>query len=135
MLQAGKRDQTQKVGETLDQMAEMQADVLLEITGEKQLLGLLSVRDERRKDAFSLEDVDLLRGLTGQIAVTVENSQLYQQTKERDRLAALGRMAAGLAHDQRRLPQDQRSGASTGGSWSRTYSLPAHNISSPIQRS
>lgn len=99
LLQAGKRDQIQRVGETIDQMAKMQADVLLEIAGEKQILGLLSVRDERRKDAFSPEDVDLLRGLTGQIAVTVENSQLYQRTKERDRLAALGRMAAGLAHE------------------------------------
>jgi len=36
-----------------------------------------------------------------QIAVTIENSQLYHQMKERDRLAALGEMAAGLAHEIR----------------------------------
>jgi signal transduction histidine kinase len=39
--------------------------------------------------------------LATQIAVTVENSQLYQQMKEKDRLAALGEMAAGLAHEIR----------------------------------
>ena len=33
--------------------------------------------------------------------MTVENSQLYQQMKEKDRLAALGEMAAGLAHEIR----------------------------------
>jgi signal transduction histidine kinase len=39
--------------------------------------------------------------LATQVAVTVENSQLYQQMKEKDRLAALGEMAAGLAHEIR----------------------------------
>jgi signal transduction histidine kinase len=33
--------------------------------------------------------------------VTVENSRLYEKMKERDRLAALGEMAAGLAHEIR----------------------------------
>jgi signal transduction histidine kinase len=53
------------------------------------------------RDAFSREEVQLLAGLATQIAVTVENSQLYQQMKEKDRLAALGEMAAGLAHEIR----------------------------------
>jgi signal transduction histidine kinase len=39
--------------------------------------------------------------LATQVAVTVENSQLYLQMKEKDRLAALGEMAAGLAHEIR----------------------------------
>jgi two-component system sensor histidine kinase HydH len=34
-------------------------------------------------------------------AVVVENSQLFERMKERDRLAALGEMAAGLAHEIR----------------------------------
>ena len=79
----------------------MHADVLLAVEGEEKFLGILTVRDERRTDPFSPEDVDLLLGLAGQIAVTVENSRMYQQTKERDRLAALGSMAAGLAHEIR----------------------------------
>jgi two-component system, NtrC family, sensor histidine kinase HydH len=35
------------------------------------------------------------------IGVTLQNSQLYERMKERDRLAALGQMAAGLAHEIR----------------------------------
>ncbi len=100
-LQEGAKEKAQALGETLELLKEMQADVLLPIQGGEQLLGLMSVSDERLKDPFSPEDISLLSGLTGQIAVTVENSRLYQQTKERDRLAALGQMAAGLAHEIR----------------------------------
>ncbi len=63
--------------------------------------GFLSVREERLRDAFSPEEVQLLRGLAAQATIAVENSRLYQRMKERDRLAALGEMAAGLAHEIR----------------------------------
>jgi signal transduction histidine kinase len=59
------------------------------------------VRDERLRDAFSPEEVLLLRGLAAQAAIAIENSRLYRRMKERDRLAALGEMAAGLAHEIR----------------------------------
>ncbi len=102
LLQLGERDKARSIRGTLDVMGSLTADVLLLVEGdEQQLLGMLTLRDERRTDPFSPEDVDLLRGLAGQIAVTVENSRMYKQTKERDRLAALGSMAAGLAHEIR----------------------------------
>jgi signal transduction histidine kinase len=68
-------------------------------TGE--LAGLLVVADERIEDAFSPEDVALLESLAPQIGVVMENSKLYTRMKERDRLAVLGQMAAGLAHEIR----------------------------------
>jgi signal transduction histidine kinase len=83
-------------------MRALQASVCLGLRGESgHLYGFLSVRDDRLRDAFSREEVQLLAGLATQVAVTVENSQLYQQMKEKDRLAALGEMAAGLAHEIR----------------------------------
>ncbi len=101
LLQEGDKENAQSIGETLKLLEGMQADVLLLIQGDEPLLGLLSLKDERLKDPFSPEEVSLLSGLAGQVANTVENSRLYQQTKERDRLAALGQMAAGLAHEIR----------------------------------
>lgn len=65
------------------------------------LYGLLSLRDERMRDAFSPEEVQLLAGLAAQASIALENSRAYQRLKERDRLAALGEMAAGLAHEIR----------------------------------
>jgi two-component system sensor histidine kinase HydH len=83
-------------------MRALQASLCLGLRGESgDLYGFLAVRDDRLRDAFSREEVQLLVGLATQVAVTVENSQLYQQMKEKDRLAALGEMAAGLAHEIR----------------------------------
>ena len=83
-------------------MRALQSSLCLGLRGESgHLYGFLCVRDDRLRDAFSREEVQLLVGLATQVAVTVENSQLYQQMKEKDRLAALGEMAAGLAHEIR----------------------------------
>ncbi|MCA9647876.1 MAG: GAF domain-containing protein, partial [Myxococcales bacterium] len=64
-----------------------------------ELLGILVVADERVRDAFSPDEVVLLESLTVQMGVVIENSRVYQRLQERDRLAALGQMAAGLAHE------------------------------------
>jgi signal transduction histidine kinase len=65
------------------------------------LLGLLAVRDERVEDAFDLDDIDMFRQLAAQAARTIEASQVYERVKERERLAAIGEMSAGLAHEIR----------------------------------
>jgi two-component system, NtrC family, sensor histidine kinase HydH len=65
------------------------------------LLGLLCIRDDRAKGAFDPDDVDTFRHLASAAARVIESSQAYERVKERDRLAALGEMAAGLAHEIR----------------------------------
>ncbi len=72
----------------------------LPIRGEgRQFVGLLLVMDDRVRDAFSPDDVALLESLAVQVGVVIENSQQYRRMQERDRLAVLGQMAAGLAHE------------------------------------
>ena len=65
------------------------------------LLGFLTIRDDRAEGAFDLDDVDVFRALASQAARVIESSQAYERVKERDRLAALGEMSAGLAHEIR----------------------------------
>jgi two-component system sensor histidine kinase HydH len=67
----------------------------------RELVGVLVVVDDRVRDAFSPEDVAVLTGLAQQVGVVIENSNHYAQLKERDRLAMIGQMAAGLAHEIR----------------------------------
>jgi signal transduction histidine kinase len=50
-------------------------------------------------DAYSADEVQLLETLAFQVGVVVENSREYQRMQARDRLALLGQMAAGLAHE------------------------------------
>jgi two-component system, NtrC family, sensor histidine kinase HydH len=63
------------------------------------LVGLICVADDRVRDAFTPEEISLLETVASQIGVAIANSRVYSRMKERDRLAALGAMAAGLAHE------------------------------------
>ncbi|MBN2192459.1 MAG: two-component system sensor protein [Polyangiaceae bacterium] len=63
------------------------------------LLGWLLLYDDRYADAYTPDEVVLLEELAVQIGVVVENSMQYRRMRERDRLAVLGQMAAGLAHE------------------------------------
>lgn len=63
------------------------------------LFGLLALVDDRVRDAFNDDEVKLLESLAVQVSVVIENSRVYRRLQERDRLAALGQMAAGLAHE------------------------------------
>jgi signal transduction histidine kinase len=80
----------------------LEAAVVLPIESDPgEPVGLLALRDDRMRDAFSPEEVQILRELAAQVALVIENSKLHGRIKERDRLAALGEMAAGLAHEIR----------------------------------
>jgi signal transduction histidine kinase len=82
-------------------LEQMNGSVTLGFSGEDQLLGMLVLRDERLREAYSSDEIDLFRLVATTIGVTLQNSQVYERMKERDRLAALGQMAAGLAHEIR----------------------------------
>lgn len=94
--------EVERLGELIDAMTAMNASLLVPIRGDAgTLYGMLAVRDERLRDAFAPEEVDLVVSLGVQAAVAVENSDHYERIRERERLAALGEMAAGLAHEIR----------------------------------
>jgi two-component system sensor histidine kinase HydH len=82
-------------------LEQMNGSVALGFSGEDQLLGALVLRDERLREAYSSDEIELFRGVATTIGITLQNSQVYERMKERDRLAALGQMAAGLAHEIR----------------------------------
>jgi two-component system, NtrC family, sensor histidine kinase HydH len=78
----------------------LESAVVLVVRGDEDgHAGLLFVADDRVRDAFTPEEVALFETVAVQIGVVVANSRLYSRMKERDRLAALGSMAAGLAHE------------------------------------
>jgi two-component system, NtrC family, sensor histidine kinase HydH len=80
---------------------QMNGAVALGFSSEDQLLGALVIRDDRLSEAYSSDEIEIFRGVATSIGITLQNSQVYERMKERDRLAALGQMAAGLAHEIR----------------------------------
>jgi signal transduction histidine kinase len=100
-LQEGKGAATEDINEALNIMERLNADVILFIEGEDDLLGLICIKDEKIRDNFSADEIKALTQLASQVSVVVENTKLYKQMKERDRLAVLGQMSAGMAHEIR----------------------------------
>lgn len=95
-------DASERVLNAAAVLGSLREGVVLRIRTEgDELVGLLVVVDNRVRDAFSPEEITLLDAIAAQVGVVIENSRVYQQMKERDRLAVLGQMAAGLAHEIR----------------------------------
>jgi two-component system sensor histidine kinase HydH len=100
-------EKRQALAQVISQCEDMHADLVFPLYGSAEtelgpwLLGLLAVRDDRAGGAFDLDDTDTFRQLAVQAARVIESNQAYERVKERDRLAALGEMSAGLAHEIR----------------------------------
>jgi len=84
----------------VEALGPFKSSVILAIRGDsEELVGLMCVSDERVRDAFTPEEATMLETIAAQMGVAIANSRIYARMKERDRLAALGSMAAGLAHE------------------------------------
>ena len=98
----GETREGEAIAETAHAIASLGASLVLPLEGDGgDLLGLLTVPDGRVRAAYAVDEFPILKGLAAQVAIVVENTRLYTRIKERDRLAALGEMAAGLAHEIR----------------------------------
>ncbi len=80
---------------------ELTADLVVPLRVQGNVVGFLCLRDERLADAYASDEIAALIAVCDQLAINVENSRLFGVLRERDRLAALGEMSAGLAHEIR----------------------------------
>ena len=86
---------------------QMNASLVVPIFGSAEteqgpwLLGMLGFLDDRIEGAFDEDDIEIFKQLASQVATSIEATQVYQRVQERERLAAVGEMAAGLAHEIR----------------------------------
>lgn len=79
----------------------LHTDLVIPLRTQAGVVGMLCLRDERLADAYASDEIAALIEVAGQLAITIENSRLFGLLRERDRLAALGEMSAGLAHEIR----------------------------------
>jgi signal transduction histidine kinase len=94
-------EELKRLGDARTAMATMRAGISMPLTAADRVVGFLSCWDERVSEAFASDEIAALLEVADRCALVIENSKLYQQMKERDRLAALGEMSAGLAHEIR----------------------------------
>ncbi|MCK6511681.1 ATP-binding protein [Myxococcota bacterium] len=88
--------------EILRTLEQLHADYSLPCIGsDQEILGFINLKDDRFEDSYSQEELSFIMMVAAQAAITIENSRIFEQVKERERLAALGEMSAGLAHEIR----------------------------------
>ncbi|MFH1466682.1 MAG: ATP-binding protein, partial [Pseudomonadota bacterium] len=88
-------------GQRARMMKAMGVDVLLPLTSGELLLGWLGLLGDPGDEGFSREELRRLRRAADLLAVVLENVHGFGQLEEQHRLATLGTMAAGLAHEIR----------------------------------
>jgi len=83
-------------------------DFIFPLIAMNRVTGLVCLRSKASGAKFNREEIELLTTLLGQASLAFENAYLYQQQKSRlrkmyraDRLATLGQLAAGAAHEIR----------------------------------
>lgn len=95
------RDELRRVNESRNALVLMKAGICVPLVGNDRVLGFLNLWDERVPEAYASDEIALILEIAEQFSTVIENSKIYDRMRERDRLAALGEMAAGLAHEIR----------------------------------
>lgn len=94
-------EEATRLAELRSALAAMNAGISIPLQDGERVLGFLNLWDERVPEAYSSDEIALMLDVADRAAMIIENSKLFERMKERDRLAALGEMAAGLAHEIR----------------------------------
>jgi len=92
------RNRTQEI---IASMERINATLLFPIIVENEVLYILAINDSGLADTLNAEEIGAIMELCEQISISLQNLKVFESIKERDRLAALGEMAAGLAHEIR----------------------------------
>jgi signal transduction histidine kinase len=98
----------QPLKDIVNKMSLLEAEVTIPFISKGQLVGMINLGYKFTKDIYSHEDIELLSTLANQTAIAIENARLYEDLKRSksyirraDRLASLGTLTAGLAHEIR----------------------------------
>jgi signal transduction histidine kinase len=104
----GKGVNIPELNEVIKKMSLLEAEVSIPLIWKGRLIGMVNLSHKFNKDIYSHEDIELLSTLANQTAIAIENARLYEDLKRSksyirraDRLASLGTLTAGLAHEIR----------------------------------
>lgn len=79
----------------------LDADICIPISFQNRTKGFISLKNRDTSLTLNKTEREMLLHLADQIGIITENSRLYLMMKKKDRLAALGQMSSGLAHEIR----------------------------------
>jgi signal transduction histidine kinase len=95
------RDEVRRLADIRQALVLMKSGICVPLLANDRVIGFLNLWDERVPEAYASDEIALILEVAEGLSIVIENSRLYDRMLERDRLAALGEMAAGLAHEIR----------------------------------
>lgn len=91
----------ERIDEAMATMRLLGAQALVPMLADERVVGIIALGSEPHVEEFSTTELSALISVAEACAIVVENSQAYERRRQRDRLVALGEMAAGMAHEIR----------------------------------
>ena len=101
IVEGGSNTPKEKLKNMLQLFDAFHAECALPFILEWKMLGFCTFINDKSDTAYPLNELKLLTPLARQIAQCLKNLEIYDKIRERDRLATLGEMSAGLAHEIR----------------------------------
>ncbi|HUU01189.1 MAG TPA: ATP-binding protein [Myxococcota bacterium] len=93
--------EVKNAAQVLATLDHMKAGICVPLVGQNEILGLWNLLYESGAESYSTEEIARMMAVGEQMAINIENSKMFERVRERDRLAVLGEMSAGLAHEIR----------------------------------
>jgi signal transduction histidine kinase len=95
------REERERLAGLAGKLRELDAQLVLPLCAGSELLGFWTLTHASEREPFSSTELRVLRAIADLAAKSVEQSRTFEAVRARDRLAALGEMAGGLAHEIR----------------------------------
>ncbi len=91
----------ERTAEAISSMKLLGANAVVPMLVEDRIVGLLALGSEQVTAPYSTEELASLISIAEACAVVIGSSQEYEKRRQRDRLVAIGELAAGMAHEIR----------------------------------
>ncbi|MCB0221538.1 MAG: hypothetical protein KDH09_17705 [Chrysiogenetes bacterium] len=94
-------DKRKQVHDLLAAMETLNVELLVPLLGAEGCIGFFGFQDERALEGYAQSEVRAFVSVANTASILLENFRANEELGERERLASMGEMAAGLAHEIR----------------------------------